>query len=751
MDVVQRLHSLIAPHGAAFGAHDDGGKPMPIVPSLTPGAQSLGPDRGPSPRRGGHPFGSQVERRQLSVMFCDLVNSTALSRRLDPEDLSFVIDGYQSRVAEAAARFGGFVSRYVGDGVIIYFGWPSAQEADAEQAVRAALVVIEAVGQSPVLGESLQVHIGIATGLALVGELMGAASPQQHTAIGETLNLAARLQSLAGPDCAVIDAATRRRIGGLFECRDLGPVTLKGMPDPVSAWEVTRAMSGSRSEALYSAEDLPPLVGRKDALSILLRLWHQAKAGDGRVVLLSGEPGIGKSRLTVSLIQQLRGEPHTKLCFLGSPQHQDSPLFPIIARVEQGGFFDQDEPPLSEVFESSSLRTPPPRAVSAEGKRERLLSALVKQLTDLAAQCPAIVVFEDVHWFDHTSLELLSLVVPLVSHLRILLLVSSRPGFSPSWAGLPHASTLCLNGLDRRETVELAKQTAGAIPLSPMLIEQIIARAEGIPLFIEELTRAAVDADWHDARCVGDPYSSGLPASAVPAALYAPLAARLDRLPDLREVVQVAAVIGREFTFELLEAVGQFPNGTLIEALVRLTEAGLISPCDATRQGGYAFRHALFRDVAYSMLLRDRRRLLHRHVAEALQRCSKEERQPLSEILAHHYTLAELMEPAVHHWLAAGRHSLRLAAYREAENQLRNGMTLLEALPDGGLRVRLGRELKSTLGLVRDGAKGYGHAFQSVFDAWRGTAIKLPPPALAPHRQKTLVGPLGRRPPGDRI
>ena len=287
---------------------------------------------------------------------------------------------------------GGFVSRYVGDGVIIYFGWPSAQEADAEQAVRAALAVIEAVGQSPVLGKSLQVHIGIATGLALVGELMGAASPQQHTAIGETLNLAARLQSLAGPDCAVIDAATRRRIGGLFECRDLGPVVLKGMPDPVSAWEVTRAMSGSRSEALYSAEDLPPLVGRKDELSILLRLWHQAKAGQGRVVLLSGEPGIGKSRLTVSLVQQLRGEQHTKLCFLGSPQHQDSPLFPIIARMEQGG-----EPPLSEVSESSSLRTPPPRAVSAEGKRERLLSALVKQLTDLAAQCPAIVVFKDVH------------------------------------------------------------------------------------------------------------------------------------------------------------------------------------------------------------------------------------------------------------------------------------------------------------------------------------------------------------------
>jgi class 3 adenylate cyclase len=661
---------------------------------------------------GNHASGIIAERRQLSVMFCDLVDSTALSSSLDPEDLSAIIRDYQNSITTAVKRFGGFVARFVGDGALVYFGWPAAHESNAEQAVRAALAVIEAVGDTPAGTTSLQVRIGIATGLVVVGEPIGAGETQQQTAIGRTPNLAARLQSVARPGCLVIDAATRRQIGWLFECRDLGPLTLKGFPEKILAWQVTTTAHRSRSEALHSAASLVPMLGRDDELSALSQCWLEAKGGKGRVVLLVGEPGIGKSRLVVTLMQQLSGASH-QLSYFCSPQHQDSPLFPVLGHMASAVSWDRDLPvPFPDDGSPSARKRGP--------DTEHLLGAFAGQLGEVAARGPVLILFEDVHWIDPTSLELLDRLVSYVRSLPVLLVVSSRPGFSPSWAGLPHVSSLALSGLRRREALILATRTAGPAALPATILEQIVRRAEGLPLFVEELTRAVVQADWHDATPMTSASVSKLPDRTVPSALYAPLAARIDRLHGLREVIQAAAVIGREFTLELLAGVTQISEQPLLNALAKLSEAQLICCLSSAGAESYAFNHMLIRDVAYSMLLRDRRRQLHLRVAEVLRGLCMEQGDAAPELLAHHYALAGLIEPSVRYWLRAGRRAFRMTAYREADRHLQKGIALLDRIPDGTRRAHLASELRSAQSLVGNAAKGYGHAFQSVFAAWSG-------------------------------
>jgi class 3 adenylate cyclase len=689
-----------------------------------------------------HAFGTISERRQLSVMFCDLVDSTALSSRLDPEDLSTVIRVYQNRVTTAVVPLGGLVASYVGDGTLVYFGWPAAHESNAEQAVRAALAVIEAVTGAPIGTESLQVRIGIATGLVVVGELIGAGEVRQLAAIGTTPNLAARLQCAAAPGCLMIDAATRRQIGTLFECQDLGLLALKGFPEKVSAWQVTTTAHRSRSGALYSAASLVPLLGRDEELSALSRCWLEAKSGKGRVVLLVGEPGIGKSRLVGTLMERLSGESY-QLCYFCSPQHQDSPLFPVFGHMASQGPWDRDlaeggRPFLSEPFQVEDpdlIARPVPRPGDdspPDKKRSpghlHLLEAFARQLAEMAARRPVLILFEDVHWIDPTSMELLDRLVPDLRSLPVLLVVSSRPRFSPPWIGLQHVSTLALSGLRRREALMLAMRTAGPAALPPTILEQIVRRAEGLPLFVEELTRAVVHADWHDTVPIISASVSKLPDHTVPAALYAPLAARIDQIHGVREVVQAAAVIGREFTLELLAGVTRLSERPLMDALAKLCEARLMCRSASAWPESYAFNHMLIRDVAYSMLLRDRRRRLHQRVAEVLRGRCMEQGDAAPELLAHHYALSGLIEPAVRYWLLAGRRAFRMATYREADRHLRKGIELLDQIPEGVRRAHLAAELKSTLSLVRDATKGYGHAFQSVFAAWRGgdnTVLRL--------------------------
>jgi len=645
---------------------------------------------------------AEAERRQLTVMFCDLVGSTPLSTRFDPEDLREIVGAYHRCVADTVGHFGGFVAKYMGDGVLIYFGYPEAHEDDAERAARAGLAVIEAIGriEAP---EPLKVRLGVASGLVVVGDLIGAGAAQERGVVGETPNLAARLQALAQPGTLVIAASTRRQVGGLFEIEDLGPQSLAGFTEPQRAWCVVGA-SGilSRFEALRSEET--PLVGRDEELDLLLRRWQQAKAGEGRAVLLTGEPGIGKSRITAALSQRIESEPHTRLRYFCSPYHQDSALYPFIAQLERTAGFvrgDTVEQKLDklrallgagarsgdEIELLAELLSLPNSAaglnLSAQRKREMLFEALLHQLEALALSRPVLMVFEDAHWIDPTTRELLDLTLDRVRRLPVLLIITLRPEFQHGWAGQPHVTMLTLNRLGERDVTALVRGLAGNALLGSDVIEEIVERTDGVPLFVEELTKAVLERAEHDHRVAAVLSTSPLPALAVPSTLYASLIARLDRIGAMaKEVAQIGAVLGREFSYELIEPVAQRSQAELQTALARLAEAGLLFARGAPPHTSYLFKHALVQDAAYGTLLRSRRQELHARVASVLEQHFADlvERQP--ELLAHHLTGAGNAERAVAQWLMAGRHAASRSAHTEAVAYFGRSLAMLAALPE---------------------------------------------------------------------
>jgi class 3 adenylate cyclase len=459
--------------------------------------------------------GVEVERRHLTVMFCDLVGSTA---RLDPEDLRAVIGAYHSCVAAVIERAGGFVAKYMGDGVLAYFGYPRADEHDAERAVRAGLALVEASARLDSATEApLRVRVGIATGLVVVGDLIGQGSAQERSVLGETPNLAARLQALAQPDAVIVTAGTRRLLGDLFEYRSLGAVEVRGFAGPVQAWQVLRSsIVESRFEAFHAAS-LSPLVGREEEIELLLRRWARAKEGDGQIVLVSGEAGIGKSRIVAALQERLGGEPYTRLRYFGSPHHADSPLHPVIAQVERAAGFAREDAPgtklnkletlLSQAGETSPyaaaliadlLAVPndgryPPLPSDPRRQREETFAILVRQFEGLARAQRVLVVFEDVHCCDSTSLELLDVILERVPRLPVLVVITFRPEFQPHWTVEAHVTLLTLGRLGQRETAALAERVAGGKPLPAEILVQIVERADGIPLFTEELTKALLE------------------------------------------------------------------------------------------------------------------------------------------------------------------------------------------------------------------------------------------------------------------
>lgn len=675
---------------------------------------------------------AEAERRQLTVMFVDLVGSTELSRRLDPEVMREVIRAYQTSVANEIERFDGHVAKFMGDGVLAYFGWPQGHEDDAERSVRAALAIVGTVARLATPADKpLAARIGIATGLVVVGDLIGEGVAQEAAVIGETPNLAARLQALAEPGSVIIAAGTRALVGGLFDLADLGTVSLKGYSEPVRAWRVVReGAAESRFEALHGGT-LTPLIGREQEIGLLLERFERARDGDGQVVLLSGEPGIGKSRTIGTLKERLVGEDCLALSHFCSPFHTNSALYPITGFLERAAGFERDDPPadrlaklealaaraIKDVGESVPLLAAllsiptgdryPPLELTPDVQKQRTLKVLLEHLIGLAAGHTVLAVYEDVHWVDPSTLELLGQLIERIERLPILVVMTFRPEFSPPWPSRSNITPLPLGRLARRQGASMIEAVAGGKTLPQEVLDQIVARTDGVPLFVEELTKTLIESGLLQAA--GDRYTltGALSSLAVPTTLHDSLLARLDRLGVAKETAQLGAALGREFSHELLAAVSPLSHAELLEALAQLSDAGLLfrrgRPPDAT----YTFKHALVRDAAYAGLLKRRRQQIHARIAQALKDKFPERVAAAPELLAHHYGEAGLTEYAAQYWERAGSRALERSATIEAVAHYRTGLALIEGLPEG---VRREPELSLQIGLGNALASVKGYA-----------------------------------------
>jgi class 3 adenylate cyclase/tetratricopeptide (TPR) repeat protein len=661
-------------------------------------------------------IGVEAERRQLTVMFCDLVESTILASTLDPEDYRAVLGAYHEACSGTVTACGGFVAKYMGDGVLAYFGYPQAHEDDAVRAVRAGLALAEEVARVPVPSgvDPLRARVGIATGVVVVGDLVGAGAAQEWGVVGETPNLAARLQALAAPGAVVIAPATRRLLGSGFNLADLGPQHLKGFASPVAVWQVLGARAvESRFEAHGPGDT--PLIGRVEELRLLAQRWEQARGGDGQVAWVSGEAGIGKSRVAREFREQVRPEPHTDVQCQCSPFFSNSPLHPFVERIERdAGFWQHDtsderlvklETLLAQATDNvltvapvfaAMLSLPTddrygPSPYDRGQQRELTMEALIGHLLGLARQQPLLLLVEDVHWADPTTLEVMERLVDRVGSERVLLLITARTEFSPGWCARSNVTSIPLAGLSQRETTELAEAIAGRAELPPDVLFQILERTDGVPLFVEELTQAVLERE----------------SGAVPATLHDSLMARLDRVPAAKAVAQQASVIGREFTYDILANLKRQGGSELRAALRQLVSAGLISMRGTPPEATYTFKHALVRDAAYGSLLKSRRQELHARVAEVLEQCYPDAiaRQP--ELIAHHLSEAHLPDRAVVYWQRAAEDAARRQAHQEAIAHCMRGLEMVSLIPDPGLRDQCELRLQVRLGNSATSAKGY--------------------------------------------
>jgi predicted ATPase/class 3 adenylate cyclase len=674
-----------------------------------------------------------AERRHLTVMICDLVGSTALSARLDPEDMRAVIDAYHAACARITRTYDGFLAEFRGDGILAYFGYPIAHEDDAERTVRAGLDIIAAVARLETRArEPLAVRIGIASGLVVVGDLSREGALRERAVVGDTPNLAARLQALAEPGTVVVAASTRRLLGDLFRLRDLGRHEVKGIAAPVAAWAVEGVSdSESRFEAVRAA-GLTDLIGREGELDFLLERQRLAWKGEGQIVLISGEPGIGKSRLAAALAERSAGEAHTRLRYQCSPYHTNSALRPFIAQLERAAGFKADDTSeqrldkLEALLAMSASRIEnvgplfaallsipfgeryQPLTLSPTQQRRRTLAALLDQFEGLARGQPILLLFEDAHWADATSLELLDLTIERVRQLPVLALFTFRPEFEPPWVDLPNVGTLTLGRLDHNDVESMVAQVTGGRVLPTEVMKQIVAKTDGNPLFVEELTKAVLEAGILVEDAEGYRLDGPLPPLAIPATLQDSLMARLDRLAPVKEIAQVGATIGREFSYTLVRVLVGRDESALKHGLAQLEQAGLVfRRGEPPKEAVYSFKHSLVRDAAYESLLKSRRQQLHGQIASALEQRFADIVASQPEIVAHHFTAAGLVNPAIDYWLKAGHLALSRSANAEAVKHLRQGIELTQSQAPSANRVRKQLDFYLALGPAVAATEGY--------------------------------------------
>lgn len=656
-----------------------------------------------------------AERRQLTVMFCDLVGYTALAAGLDPEDTREVIRAFQNAVAGEIGRLEGHVAKFMGDGVLAYFGWPRAHEDEAERAVRAGRALVAAVGQLETAGHGrLAVRVGIATGLVVVGDLIGEGSAQEEAVVGETPNLAARLQALAEPGQVVIAEGTRRLVGASFELRDLGDRVLKGIDEPVRVFAVVgEKATESRFEA-KSGRSVLAMVGRDPELALLMERWSRAKAGEGQGLLLVGEAGIGKSRITRALLDALSGEPHTRIRYQCSPYHRDSALWPVIQQFFRAAGLASDDPPerrldklealLAAAGEDNGDAAPlianligldggeryGALDLTPEVRRVRTLAALVRQLLGLAAKQPVLVVLEDAHWIDPTTLKLIENCLAQTTTARVLILLTTRPDQQPDLSAHAHVTRLTLNRLSRAAAEAIVRRLGGEA-LPGETLDTIVRRTDGVPLFVEELTKAVLET--------GE--------ATVPDSLHDSLMARLDRIPEVKEVAQIASCIGREFGSSLLAQVANRSEADLETSLAKLADAEILIRRGNPEERCYLFKHALVRDAAYQSLLRRTRQIYHRQVAELMEANFQEETSVQPELLAHHYSEAGVPDRAIRYWQRAGERANERSAHAEAIAHLNKGLAALALLADSPERASQELALQVPLASALQMMKGH--------------------------------------------
>jgi class 3 adenylate cyclase/predicted ATPase len=691
----------------------------------------------------------EAERRQLTVMFCDLVGSTPLAEKLDPEELRQVILAYQQTCVEQIRRFDGYLAHYVGDGLLVYFGYPQAHEDDAPRALRAGLGIVQALPQlnrqvqhtvGAQTAVSLQVRIGIHTGLVVVGEMGSGDYRDPRAIVGETPNIAARLQGLALPNTVVISAATARLGQGLFEWQDLGPQRLKGISTPLTVYRVLRESEAQSRFDVALRTGLTPLIGREHEVGLFAERWARAQQGQGQVVVLTGEAGIGKSRLVQTFKEQVIAEGAARIEFRCSPYHQHSAYFPLIAHLQRLLQFTRDEAPQAQLAKLQqtlaayrfpqadtlalfaallSLPHPasaPPLSLSPQKQKRKMQEALVAWLVEEADRQGVYCAWEDVQWIDPSSLAVLTLFLDQVPTTRLLLVLTCRPDFVPPWRPRAHLTQLTLSRLGRPQVEAMVEKLTGGQALPAEVVQQIVAKTDGVPLFVEELTKTVLESGW--LTRVDDRYelTGPLPSLVIPSTLQDSLMARLDWLAMVKEVAQLGATLGREFSYELIRAVAPAEEMVLRQALAKLVDAEVLYQRGLPPQAQYLFKHALIRDAAYQSLLKSTRQQYHRQIAQVLEARFPETVETQPELLAQHYTEAGLSAQALPYWQRAGERATQRSAYEEAISHLTRGLELLKTLRDTPERAEQELRLLIALGAPLVATKGYSAPeFQAAY------------------------------------